>query len=436
MEDLVKKCGFQDPEIVQTVSNTLLQCNFHSERGKVQVLNRLQKLNDNFVIQRVCEGLWKLRDVYPNTKLYEEESFKLVDLCASQSEALYGCSDGRQLTSPLDIIGWTIELCDELMTPREERFHNESIKSLSRHLSKLTVIYEKLSNARLQVIAGTNQAGHIKVLDPFKSVFEALKPRIHDSFDAFNALLDQAILIIQADALLDPKMLSKIIHTKQAVLLENWISLLKLPFLSTWFVVATAKHDFLVNDETFARKQPFSDERIYRESLICAVSNELNKSICNDQGFKLSCDEKRLQIFFDHSEILLRWPNLCIQLVKSEVANHQIEEVFELLSIKRDDTMLPFISDTESKELEAKIKTFQQSLLSANPKTLHDVVGDDSSTSQSASQDRYKLGSICNVVFQALIDLPGDREQLLDVLRLWERSLLQWMNHVPCYLQL
>ncbi|XP_031564856.1 uncharacterized protein LOC116300189 [Actinia tenebrosa] len=421
IEDLFKSCGFQDANVVHTVSDTLLHCNFHSEDGKLHVINNLQRLSGTTVVKRICEGLSKLSRAYPDSKQFEEEAIKLVVLCCSQSEALMqnGCKDGCQLASPLDIIDWTIELCDELMTPKEGIYHiNQSI-TLSSYLSKVRKIYELLRNARL-VILLINQDGRIEMRDPFKSLFQALKPRIH--FDTFDELLDQAIFIIQADELLDPKMLSKIHTKKDSLLLKNWISILNMSFLSNWFGVAIAKHDFLVHNETFARKQPFSDERTYDESLICSVCNALNNSINNNQDFKLTCDEARLRLTFlpEHSEVLLRYPSLCFELLQSEVRIDQIQEVLELLQIKRDDTLLPVISNTESEKLELKLKVFQQSLLSGNLMRLDEFLGAGNSRQlTSASQARNQQGIICSVVFKALIDLPGDREQLVDVLRMW-----------------
>lgn len=421
MDDLVKSYGFKDPNVVHTVSDTFLLCNFYSEDGKLQVINKLQMISGNFVVKRICEGLLKLSKVYPDSKQFEEESIILVDLCCSQSEALMqnGCEGGRQVASPLNIIEWTVELCDELMTPKEGIYSscNQSMPSLTRHLSKVMEIYETLRNARL-VINYENQDGRFEVHDPFSSLFKALKPRIH--FDTFDELLNQTILTIKADELLDPRMLSKLNTTKEAILLRHWISLMNLKFLSNCFVVAIAKHDFLLNDETFARKQPFSDKRTYIESLICIVSVQLDKPIINDQESRLPCDEARFGLFFDHSEVLLRYPSLCFELLESEVTTRQIQEVLELLQIKRDDTLLPVISITESEKLEAVIKTYQQSLLSANPKSFHELVGGDSSPVSSVSQGRYQQRAICSVVFKALIDLPGDREQLVDVLRLWK----------------
>lgn len=421
MDNLLISCGFKDLNMVQTVSDTLLLCSFYSEDGKLQVINKLQRISEIFLVKRICEGLIKLSKMYPNSMQFEEESVQLVDLCCSQSDALLQNGGSRQVATPLDIIGWTEELCDELMTPpKEPRMHyttnQSSIPLISKHLFKIKEIYETLRNARL-AIGRQIQDGGREVLDPFNNLFEALKPRIR--FDKFEDLLDQAILIINTDEILDPNMLSKLNTRKDAILLKHWIQLLNWKFLSNWFVVAIAKHDFLVNDETFVRKLPFSDNRTYGESLICVVSGQLNQSIINNPDFELPCDEARLQVFFDHSEVLLRYPSLCFELLQSEVSTPLIQEVLELLRIKRDDTLLPVISKTESEKLELMIKTFQRSLLSANPakKLVY------SSPVTSASKDRYIQTMICSVLFKTLIHLTDEREHLVDVLRLWKDHL-------------
>jgi hypothetical protein len=412
------------------VQRELLNFTFHSENGRLQVIDELVKLDGNFVVKIIRKGLFSLSKVYTDSKTFEDESINLVKLCCSQYSKQIGSENGDQIASPAIIIGWTVELCDELMRPKESLSlpdTNPNKFLFSKCLSKLTDLYEAIIPARLKVVSLT--AGqNATVIEPFRGMFDALKPRIH--FEAYEKLIEQTVAILNTETKLDFMKIGSSGVPKNAFLLAHWIALLNFSDATNWFALETAKHDFLVHDASYAQTLPFSDVRTYNESLICQVCEAIVSFLASSNGqFKLSCDKVRWKVFFDNSEILLRHTVPCFQLIQSEIGTNLMKEIFLLLGIKLNRDSLPGITDLDTKDCELFLNAkLQKFILSPDPMQVDAMVQSIQASGQASmiknlnhikASRPYQTASF-NAITQALLSLPN-KEQVLKVLQIWKQ---------------
>jgi hypothetical protein len=128
------------------------------------------------------------------------------------------------------------------MRPKNNTCPSSSIQSnvlLSNYLSTVKYLYETIVLAN-----ASDETSSTTLLKTFKNLFEALKPRI--LLEAFEELLNHTVAIATTEEKLETSTTS----TKNNGLLEKWISLLKFSFVTNWFAVEIAKHDFIVHVST------------------------------------------------------------------------------------------------------------------------------------------------------------------------------------------
>ena len=400
---------------------------FHSDEGRLFVIRELAKLRGNYVVKIVRQGLCSLSKVYqPQT--FENEVTELVKLCCLQYSMQTGSEGDDQVASPSSVIEWTVELCDELMRPSSSDEYNSSIDGLPlvKCLVKLSDICKSITAGRMKVLEGSGL--DMKMIDPFKSIFEALKTRIR--LQGFEELIDQTAAIVKREGEnLDVMNFSSTGAPKLAVLLYHWISLLKFPFVTNWFAFNIAKHDFLVHDREYAQNLPFSDQRTYLESLIVQVVESFSfLTGSSSEPYKFACDKSKAQVFFDNSEVLLRHTLPCLQLMESDVGSNLIKEIFLLLQIKLNRDLLPGITDSDKKQCQPLLDAFQKTIVSpdhmglqammeaANAKLIYDM-----KTLNHISTSRSHQTASFNAITRALVTLP-DKQQVLKILQIWKRN--------------
>lgn len=449
IQDLVKSCGIHDSdgqgpstsrftEVQQACKELREELPFDSEEGRHVVIGKLTKLHGNYVVKIVRRGLCSLSKVYSSdTKTFENEATNLVKLCCLQYSMQTDSEGGHQIASPVNVIDWTVELCDELTTPSNDNLsHKDENASfingpfLVNCLAKLEAIYKSIMSGRMKVLGGSGLDR--KVMNPFKSIFDALKPRI--KFKGFEELIEQTAAIVRTEENLDFMNFSSTGIPKTAILLQHWVSLLKYPFVTNWFAFKTAKHDFLVQDGGYAQSLPFSDGITYFESLIVQVERAFNFLITSNEQYQLSCDKTKLQVFFDNSEALLRHTIPCLHLMQTDVETSLVKEIFLLLQIKLNRDLLPRITDSEKKQCQPVLDALQKIILS--PDHLHLQAMMEAANAEQVFQMK-NLNHLCtsrphqtasfDAITRALVALP-DKQQVLKILQIWKKHFPDDIN--------
>ena len=325
---------------LKEVLRKITELPFESNSILLRVLQYLCKFEDYHIVELNREFLQPLAKQIADPVKFQSEVFKVLDIC---QRSCYTKEHTKlvNFTDFVSILRFSFDVCD----------HEIGSYGYTALVSKLLELYEALAKGKLveYIIFKTEgapenqQLGVLPSTSHFQALLKELQMRVGEGHIGQLIAHATKLIIVDNNLLLHtplpfPGLLFVESPQPVATFFHCWLELLRLPDVSSDFVVHLAAKDALVNS-TPEELQTIKDfSQMISKSRICRAVGALQVAKKKDSSFSIPKDEERLNIFFQHINCFDQYPLLSLELLSAtSISNSVLRDTLSLLALSEED---------------------------------------------------------------------------------------------------